>query len=86
MCAEDKMDGKTLITYSDILFENSLIERLKSLEADFVIIVDNSFNKSLKRNKKLDLVTTSEVLPEGDRTLTYDRLYNVEKISSAFPE
>jgi len=86
MCAEDKMDGKTLITYSDILFENSLIERLKSLEADFVIVVDNSFNKSVKRNKKLDLVTTSEVLPEGDRTLTYDRLYNMEKISSAFPE
>ncbi len=86
MCAEDKMDGKTLIVYSDILFENSLIERLKSLESDFVIVVDNSFNKSLKRNKKLDLVITKEVLPKGERILTYDHLYNVEKVGSTFLE
>jgi len=84
MCAEGEMDGKTLIIYADILFENSLIERLKSLESDFVIVVDNSFNKSLKRNKKLDLVITREALPKGDRILTYDRLYNVEKIGSTF--
>lgn len=86
MCAEDKMDAKTLIIYSDILFEVSLIERLKSLESDLVIVVDNSFSKSLKRNKKLDLVITKEALPKGDRILTYDRLYNVEKMGSTFLE
>jgi len=37
MCAEGKMDCKTLIIYSDILFENWLIDRLKSLNSDFVI-------------------------------------------------
>lgn len=86
LCAEDKLDGKTLIIYSDILFENLQIERLKSLESDFVIVVDNSFSRSFKRNKKLDLVITKETLPKGDRTLTYDRLYSVEKIGSALPE
>ena len=86
MSAEDKLDGKTLIIYSDILFEKSLIERVKSLEADFVIVVDNSFSSSLKWNKKLDLVITREDMPRGGRRLTYDRLYHVERISSELPE
>ena len=86
MCAQDKMDSKTLIIYSDILFENSLIERLKSLEADFVIVVDSSYKKSLKRNKKLDLVITKENLVSGDRVLTYGKLYEVQKIGEAIPE
>ena len=86
LCAEDKMDCKTLIIYSDILFENWLIDRLKSLNSDFVIVVDNTFKKSLMRNKKLDLVITKENLPSGDRILTYNRLYEVEKIGERLPE
>ena len=87
MCAEDRMQGRTLIIYSDILFENSLIEKLKSIEADFVVVVDNSFDRSRNnRNKKLDLVVTGEVLPNGDRSLNYDRLYTVERIGSGVPE
>jgi phosphoenolpyruvate phosphomutase len=76
------MDGKTVIIYSDILFEHSLIERLKALESDFVIVVDNSYKKTLRRNKKLDLVLTKEELVSGDRILTYDKLYEVRKIGS----
>jgi phosphoenolpyruvate phosphomutase len=86
MCAEEKMDGKTLIIYSDILFENWLVERLKSQNSDFVIVVDNTFKKTLMRNKKLDLVVTKEALPSGNRILTYDRLYEVEKIGEGIPE
>lgn len=86
MCAEEKMNCKTLIIYSDILFEHWLIERLKSQNSDFVIVVDNSFKKTLMRNKKLDLVVTKETLPSGNRILTYDRLYEVEKIGKTIPE
>jgi phosphoenolpyruvate phosphomutase len=86
MCAEDKMDCSTLIIYSDILFESWLIDRLKSLSADFVVVVDNSFKKSLGRNKKLDLVVTKESLVTGGRILTYDRLYQVDKIGETIAE
>lgn len=82
MQAEDRMDSKTLIIYSDILFENHLIDRIKSLHSDFVIVVDNSFKKSLTRNKKLDLVSTDEILPSGNRILI-DRLYKVQKIEKS---
>jgi len=85
MCAEEQMNCETLIIYSDILFDNSLIDRVKSLESDFTIIVDNSFKKSLTRNKKLDLVVTKENLPSGGRVLTYDHLYEVEQIGSSIP-
>lgn len=83
VCAQDKMDCKTIIIYADILFENSLVEILKSLESDIVVLVDNSFKRAATRNKKLDLVVTKEKLPSGDRLLTYERLYRVEKIGSA---
>jgi len=83
--AESAIKGKTLIIYSDIIFESWLIERLKALEADFVIVIDNSFRKSLRRNKKLDLVITKEELPYGDRILNYDHLYQVERIGSRIP-
>lgn len=86
MCTEDKMDCKTLIIYSDILFESWLIDRLKSLNSDFVVVVDNTFKKSLMRNKKLDLIISKENLPSGDRILTYNRLYEVEKIGEKLPE
>ena len=53
MCVESEISGKILVIYSDILFENSLIERLKSLESDFVIVVYNSLKKGAKRTKKI---------------------------------
>jgi phosphoenolpyruvate phosphomutase len=86
MCAEAKMDGKTLVIYSDLLFESWLIERLKSAESDFVVVIDSSFKWTRKRNKKFDLVMTKEKLAQGNRLVTMDRLYNVVKIGSAFPE
>ncbi len=86
MAAADRMDGRTLIIYADILVESSLIDSLKSVEADFVIVVDNPFDRSLRRNKKLDLVITSEPLPSGARSLSYNRLYRVEKIGSEVVE
>ena len=86
MCAQSKIEGKTLFIYSDILFDSLLVENLKSAVSDFVIVVDNSFQKALKRNKKLDLVVTAEKLPAGDRLLTYDHLYQVERIGSTIPE
>ncbi len=82
MCAEPKMDGKTIIIYSDILFEHPLIERLKALEADFLVVVDNSYKKTLNRSKKLDLVVTKEGLVSGARILTYDKLYEVRKVGA----
>lgn len=86
MCAEAKFDGRTLIAYSDILFERSLVERLKLVEADFVIVADASMMDSLSRSKKLDLVATHESLPKGKRNLSYDRLYTVDRIGAAFPD
>lgn len=86
MCAEVQFDGRTLIAYSDILFERSLIERLKLLEADFIIVADASMTASLSRSKKLDLVVTRESLPTGERNLSYDRLYTVDRIGVALPE
>ncbi|MFZ3169000.1 MAG: isocitrate lyase/phosphoenolpyruvate mutase family protein [Candidatus Methanoperedens sp.] len=84
MQAKDIMNTKTLIIYSDILFENHLIDRLKSLRSDFVIVIDNSF-KNHKHNKKLEIVLTEENLPSGNRILI-DRLYKVNRIGDSSSE
>jgi phosphoenolpyruvate phosphomutase len=76
------MTGKTLIIYSDILFEGWLIERLRSLNSDFLIVIDNSFRMTAGRNRKLDLVRVREKLASGARVLTYDHLYQVERLNS----
>ena len=86
MSAQDKIDGRILLIYSDILFENSPVDYLTSLTSDFVIVIDNSFKRVARRNKKLDLVVTREKLSSGDRLLTYDHLYQVAKIGSTIPE
>jgi len=86
MCARSAIRDKTLIIYSDILFERQLIDRVKSLETDFLVVVDNSFKKTADRNKKLDLVITKEELPNGNRVLTYERLYTVERIGANIAE
>ena len=85
MTAEAAMTGKTLIIYSDILFEGSLIERLKSLNSDFLIVIDNSFRMTAGRNRKLDLVIVREKLASGHRILTYDHLYQVERLRAVLP-
>ncbi len=79
MQAEDNMNCKTIIIYSDILFENHLIERLKYLQSDFIIVVDNSFKNIGVRNKKLEMVITEDRMPSGNRILI-DRLTRVKKI------
>lgn len=85
MTAEAAMKGKTLIIYSDILFEGSLIERLKSLNSDFLIVIDNSFRMTAGRNRKLELVIVREKLASGHRILTYDHLYQVERLRPVLP-
>jgi phosphoenolpyruvate phosphomutase len=86
MAAQEKMEGRVLLIYADILFENPLVDCLISLASDFVIVIDNSLKRAARHNKKLDLVVTREKLPTGDRLLTYDHLYQVVRIGSKIPE
>jgi len=84
MHAQEKMEGKTLITFSDILFEKDVIERIIKREEDIVLAVDSTYKMHPNRTgKKLDLVTARKNPVYGERTLTLDNDNEIIKIGSS---
>jgi len=68
----EKFGDKNLIIYSDILFDNTLINRLLKRDEDIILVVDKSFRLTKYRNKKLDLVITENPPSDVPRCLDVD--------------
>lgn len=84
MHAQDKMEGKTLIVFSDILFEKEIIERLIKRDNDIVLVVDSTYKMyPYRTGKKLDLVMAKKNPVYGERRLTFDEDNEIIKIGSA---
>ena len=45
ICGEEKLNGNVIVSYSDILFEPEVVERLLSAEQDISIVVDIDWKK-----------------------------------------
>jgi len=58
MKAEPHLNGRTLVCYGDIIFDNTLLSQLLKQDDDIVLVVDPSFKKVNLRNKNLNLVKT----------------------------
>jgi len=86
MLAENKLDGKSILVYSDILFEKHLITRLLECESDITLVVDASYKKTHLRNKKLDLVIAERKPVLGKRVITYDKPNSILRIGKTIPE
>ena len=86
MLAEENIDSRILLAYSDILFEKNLLERLLQCESEITLVVDASYKKTGLRNKKLDLVITKNKPILGKRTLIYNKLNPILKIGTNIPE
>lgn len=41
-CAEEALDGRTLLLYGDIVFDRGILEKLLKSEADITVVVDHS--------------------------------------------
>lgn len=86
MLAEEKLNGKILFCYGDILFEKSLLNKVLELEDDIVIVVDSTFKKLNTRNKKLDLVITKEKPALTPRLVSSKKLKTILKIGPGISE
>ena len=42
-CAEDGMEGEFIVTYSDILFDKSVVEKLLNSDKDISVVVDTDW-------------------------------------------
>jgi len=86
MTAENKLEGKVLVVFSDILFDGSILDRIMNTSSDITLVVDCSFKQSKSRNKKLDLICTEYHPSTGKRTITFDKLMPVSRIGKNIPE
>lgn len=66
MAAEKYMDNKTIIVYSDILFEEDILERLVKREEDIVLVIDSSYQENKKDNKTYYNKVRTKILPIQD--------------------
>jgi phosphoenolpyruvate phosphomutase len=86
MLAEDNMNDRCLIVYSDILFDRDLVEKLLRSRHDIVLVGDNTYKRYGKRNKKLDLIKVAEPAVAGKREIVTDKLLTVKKIGKNIKE
>jgi len=73
MKASEKIDGKTLIIYGDIIFDRSILDNLLKKEGDITLVIDSSYKLNPNRySKKLDLVIAKKNPILGERSLILD--------------
>jgi len=80
-CAESEMNGRTIVLYGDIIFDNTILEKLLKSPADIALVVDLAWQDQQQRSGQPshinpDLVTLADppgmghisrfVMPEGD--------------------
>jgi phosphoenolpyruvate phosphomutase len=83
-CAESEMKGRTIVLYGDIIFDNTILEKLLKSPADITLVVDLAWQEQQQRGRQPihinpDLVTLSEpprqslssrfVMPEGEHRI-----------------
>jgi phosphoenolpyruvate phosphomutase len=87
MLAGDKLQGRVLLAYADILFDRGLIDKLLKCESDIVLVGDPTFKKMNSRNKKLDLLISDSVPNNGYRSIeTNNGLKRIVQIGESVSE
>jgi len=83
MRAEDSMNGRTLLIYSDILFDNVVLNRLLESGEDVTLLVDNTFSsKNYAQGKKADMVISDSPPQKGKRALNSSGAKKAVKIGA----
>lgn len=81
MLSEKRLKDKTLILFSDILFERDIIEKLISMDEDIVLVIDRSYKEtSFSKDKKLDLVVAEFAPIKGTRVISPNRKNRILRI------
>lgn len=81
-CAEIEMDADIIISYADIIYNKSIIEKLKADKSDFAVIVDKNWKELWQlrmENPLLDaetmkINTNGEIYELGKRASSYEEI------------
>jgi phosphoenolpyruvate phosphomutase len=70
--AGDNYASKNLIIFSDIIFDNEILERLLKTENDITVVIDSSIRKTEERSD-IELVIAENAPLAGDRVINVKR-------------
>lgn len=85
-CAEDELSGRVLVLYGDIVFDESILQKLLKSKADITLVVDHARFQSPANGdltseiSKPELVRTTRRLTSPGRFLPHDTLNSALKI------
>ena len=85
MLALDKTDCGVLMAFTDILFDENLVERLLKQDDEIVLVIDKSFKMSNIRKEDIDLVVTCKTPLKGPRCMESGRINPIKKIGKKIP-
>ena len=70
LCAPTDFDGRTLMIFSDVIFERDFIDQLLRAPGDIVLAVDSTYDwKTPRSTKEMDLVELDSPPVKGRRSL-----------------
>ena len=73
MCAEDCMDEGFIVTYADILYRSSVVQRALDHQADIVLCVDIDWRQRYFERSQHPEEDAEKVVADGDRVTRIDR-------------
>ena len=81
-CAAKELAGRVLITYGDLIFDKSVIQRLLESDGDITIVIDRSWKEEAPRAPEAapDLVVEKTPRPAGRRFVPSSELGEILKI------
>jgi phosphoenolpyruvate phosphomutase len=87
MCAENQMENGFVLLYSDIIFNEEIMNQLIKNEEDIILLIDNSYSYHKHDiDKKLDLVIGKTKQFSYYRTLQPTTMIEVTKIGKNIPK
>tara|TARA_B100001250_G_scaffold316693_1_gene279129 strand:- start:1074 stop:1853 length:780 start_codon:yes stop_codon:yes gene_type:complete len=69
-CAKEILEGPCIITYSDVIYEKALLEKVLSSKKDIGVVVDNDFEDYWKARLGSEYLSDSESLVIKNDTIT----------------
>lgn len=86
-CAESAMHDGFLLVYSDVLFDETLIQRLLGQTGDIVLLIDNSYRYHTHDvDKRLELVISGRQYRSHPRSLLVDSPVTITRIGKDIPK
>ena len=70
MMTKEKLSGRVVISFSDVLFEKEIIEKLINTSSDMALVIDRAFEE---KNSSTDYVRTEYPPREGPRKINLTR-------------